>query len=161
MKKLYFVASIILVFVSANNAANVIGNTATQGNFALTVEKGTPDATVRIDSSDVEPRVIKKEDEVTFHFEVSLTKKEGAKILYIEEIAPAGYITKVVYTLKASFGQVITPNNFVMDIRNSLQFKYELTSGSLLSNVDVKCKPIKGGKYTMQLSVVATTKDGK
>ncbi|MDR1478274.1 MAG: hypothetical protein LBJ00_04965 [Planctomycetaceae bacterium] len=78
-----------------------------------------------------------------------------------EEVTPTGKIKKIVYQLKASLGKVTTPENFVKDQRNPLLFKYEITNGSLLSNVDVVCEPIKVGKYTMQLTVTATTSDGK
>jgi hypothetical protein len=155
MRKFNFLVSVILVFVinGINTSENVIGNTATQGNYTLTVNGGSPD---------VEPKdSIKKGDTVTFHFEISITKKDDTKITYIEEITPADYITKVTYVLKASSGRVNVPTNFVMSTRYPSQFTYEVTNGNLLSNVDVACEPLKGGKYTMQLTVTATTKDGK
>jgi uncharacterized protein YoxC len=163
MKKLYW--SIIATFLfTVNVNVNVysddkISNVDTNDGYTLTVSEGTPGVNPR-------PSILIREN-VTFDFNISITKKEGDKTIFIEDIAPAGTIKKVVYVLQASGARVTKPVDFVQEgnvtdrINYPLQYKKEINSGMLLTGISLLCTPQKGGEYSVKLTVTAETKNGK
>ncbi|MDR1484418.1 MAG: hypothetical protein LBT09_06305 [Planctomycetaceae bacterium] len=161
MKNFYWKVIVAFLFIVGVGAygAEKIRHVDTNDGYTLTVAEGCPGVAPQ-------PSILVKEN-VKFTFDVSITKKEGDKVIFIEEVSPTN-IKKVTYTLQASGATAIKPDDFELELgkkldakKYPLQYKKEINSGSLLTNVSILCRPQKGSEYSVQLTVAAETKNGK